>query len=241
MDKRNCKFERNGQRGLVLPTVLWISVLAITVGVSYASSVHLGTRSADNIKTALQLKYDAISGVYLALDQLLAKPVRETTRYRLTFNGSNLDIEVTPEQTKTDVNSASAGEIRGAITDAGIDDETARMLAARIIDWRDRDHDLQPQGMEDAQYHAAGRGYGAKDSRLDDLSELLLIADIERDAFISLSRRLTIYGGGAYRIYSISVTSSRGGNDQIFVTRAIVQAMGLNKTYQILKWHHNHG
>ena len=241
MAKRTCKFERNGQRGLVLPTVLWISVLAITVGVSYASSVHLGTRSADNIKTALLLKYDAISGVYLALDQLLAKPVNETTRYRLEFNGSDLDIVVTPEQTKTNVNTASADEIQNAITDTGIDARTARLLAARIIDWRDRDHDLQPLGMEDAQYHAAGRGYGAKDSRIDDLSELLLIADIEREAFTGLSRRLTIYGGGAYRIYSISVTSSRGGGGPIFVTRAIVQATGVNKTYQILKWHHNHG
>jgi type II secretory pathway component PulK len=95
--------------------------------------------------------------------------------------------------------------------------------------------------MEDAQYHAAGRGYGAKDSRIDDLSELLLLADIEREVFTSLSRRLTIYGGGTYRIYSISVTSSRGGEGPIFVTRAIVQATGLHKTYQILKWHHNHG
>jgi general secretion pathway protein K len=241
MPRRACHFERNRQRGLVLPTVLWITILAITIGVSYASSVHLSTRSADNIKTALLLKYDAVSGVYLALDQLLARPVAETTRYRLRFNGSDLDIVVTPEHTKTSVNSASADEIRGAIADAGIDAGTARMLAARIIDWRDRDHDLQPQGMEDAQYHAAGRGYGAKDSRIDDLSELLLIADIERDAFTGLSRRLTIYSGGARRIYSITVTSSRGGNDQIFGTRAIVQLTGTHKPYRILKWHHNHG
>ena len=241
MAKRSCTFERNRQRGLVLPTVLWISVLAITVGVSYASSVHLGTRSADNIKTALLLKYDAISGVYLALDRLLARPVDETTRYHLKFNGSNLDIEVTPEHVKTDVNRASAGEIRGAIVDAGIDPVSAGMLAARIIDWRDPDHDLRPQGMEDAQYRAAGRAYGAKDSRIDDLSELMLIADIERDAFISLSRHLTIYGGSTGRVYSITVTSSRGGNGPIFVTRAIVQPTGLQKPYRILSWQHNHG
>ena len=241
MATRTCKIERNRQRGLVLPTVLWISILAITVGVSYASSVHLGTRSADNIKTALLLKYDAISGVYLALDQLLAKPVNETTGYLLKFNGSDLDIVVTPEQAKTSVNSASADEIRGAIADAGIDAGSARMLAARIIDWRDRDHDLQPQGMEDAQYHAAGRGYGAKDSRIDDLSELLLIADIEREAFTGLSRHLTIYNAGARRIYAITVTSSRGDEGPIFVTRAIVQLTGTRKPYRILKWHHNHG
>ena len=175
------------------------------------------------------------------LNQLLAKPISETTRYRLRFNGSDLDIEVSPERLKTNVNSASADAIRGAVTEAGIDADTARILAARIVDWRDRNHDLQPQGMEDAQYYAADRGYGAKDSDIDDLSELLLIADIERDAFTSLSRRLTIYGGAAGPIYSIMVTSSRGGNDPIFVTRAIVRLTELQKPYQILKWHHNHG
>ena len=241
MYNRTRHFNRKKSRGLVLPMVLWITMLAITVGVGYASSVHLSTRSAINIKTSMLLKYDAISGVYLALDQLSAKPLSEATRYRLKFNGSDLDIVVTPEHVKTNVNSASADEIRAAIIDAGIDADTARMLAARIVDWRDRDHDPMPQGMEDAQYQAVDRGYGAKDSRIDDLSELLLIADIERDAFTGLSRHLSIYGGGAQRIYSISVTSSRGGQGPIFVTRAIVQATGLHKTYQILKWHHNHG
>ena len=95
--------------------------------------------------------------------------------------------------------------------------------------------------MEDAQYRAAGRGYGAKDSRIDDLSELLLIADIGRDAFIGLSRHLTIYGGSTGRVYSITVTSSRGGNGPIFVTRAIVRPTGLQKPYRILSWQHNHG
>jgi len=241
MSRKDRHFKRKRQHGLVLPTVLWIAILAITVGVSYASSVHLGTRSADNIKTALLLKYDAISGVYLSIDRLLARPIDETQRYRLKFNGSDLEVEVSPERAKTNVNTASIGIIHDAIIDAGIDAGTARTLAARIIDWRDRDHSLQPQGMEDEQYRAAERGYGAKDSRLDDLSELLLIADIEREAFTSLSRRLTIYVGAAHQVYSITVTSSRGGNEQIFVTRAIVQLGAADKPYRILKWHHNHG
>ena len=241
MYNRTCHFNRKKSRGLVLPMVLWITILAITVGVGYASSVHLSTRSAINIKTSMLLKYDAISGVYLALDQLLAKPASETTRYRLSFNDSDLDIEVEPEHAKTNVNTSSAGKIRAAIIDAGIDAGTARMLAARIVDWRDRDHDLQPQGMEDAQYRAAGRGYGAKDRDIDDLSELLLIADIDREAFAALSGHLTVYGNGARRDFSITVTSSRGGNGPIFVTRAIVQLTGTHKPYRILKWHHNHG
>ena len=214
MAKRTGRFELNRQRGLVLPTVLWISVLAITIGVSY-----------DNVKTALLLKYDAISGVYLAIDQLLARPVSETTHYRLDFNGSELAIEVTPESAKTRVNTASVDEIRGAISAAGIDAGSARMLAARIVDWRD----------------AENRGYGAKDSRIEDLSELLLIADIERQAFLALSSRLTSYDGAAGRLYSITVTSSRGDQGPIFITSAVIRLTVQQNPYRILKWQHNHG
>lgn len=241
MPSRSRHINRRSLRGVVLPAVLWIAILAITVGVGYASTVHLGTRSTDNIKTSMMLRYDAISGVYLALDQLLAEPVSEVTRLRTHFNGSELDIEIRPENSKTDINNASADEIRAALIDSGIAADAARILAARIVDWRDPDKNALAMGMEDAQYHAENRGYGAKDSYIEDLSELLLIADIGRQAFVRLSDHFTVYRVGSRRIYSITSTSSRGGNSQLFVTRATVQVTGQGKPYKVLKWVHRHG
>lgn len=221
--------------------MLWIVILTITIGVGYASAVHLGTRSTDNIKTSMILKYDAISGVYLALDQLLTGPPAETTLYRTNFNGSELDIEIRPENGKTDVNSASADEIRTALIDAGIAAGTARILSARIVDWRDKDKNTLAMGKEDAEYYAENRGYGAKDDLIEDLSELLLIADIERDDFVRLADNLTVYRAGSRQIYSITSTSRRGRDGQLFVTRATVQITGQDRPYRILKWVHRHG
>ena len=206
MPSRTRHINRRNVRGVVLPAVLWIAILAITVGVGYASSVHLSARSTDNIKTSMILRYDAISGVYLALDRLLARPVSEVTLYRTNFNGSELDIEIRPENGKTDINNASADEIRVALIDAGIATDAARILYARIVDWRDPDKNTLALGMEDAQYYAENRGYGAKDSHIEDLSELLLIAEIGRDDFVRLSDYLTVYRAGSRRIYSITTT-----------------------------------
>ena len=242
MYNRARQINRRKNRGIVLPTVLWIAILAITVGVSYASTVHISIRATDNIKTSMMLRYDAISGVYLALDQVLSNPLDQTARYRLQFNRSNIDVEISPEHLKSNLNTASAGELRDALAEAGFDSEQARMLSARIVDWRDPDHQRQPLGMEDADYIAANKGYGARDGRFTDLSELLLIADLERDDFTNLARYVTLYGSVASRVYSITATSSRDDNGGLYMTTAIVRVTRQPSTpYQVLKWHHHNG
>ena len=153
-----------------------------------------------------------------------------------------IDLEVSPEHLKANLNTASAGELRDALAEAGFDSEQARMLSARIIDWRDPDHQRQPLGMEDADYIAANKGYGARDGRFKDLSELLLIADLERDDFTNLTRYVTLYGSVANRVYSITATSSQDDNGSLYMTTAIVRVTRQPSTpYQVLKWHHHNG
>jgi general secretion pathway protein K len=242
MYSRARQINRRKSRGIVLPTVLWIAILVITVGVNYASAVHVNIRATDNIETALMLKHDAISGVYLALDRVLENPPYETTHYRLQFNRSQLDVEVSPEHLKTNLNTASADELRYALAEAGFGPERARMLAARIIDWRDPDHQPQPLGWEDADYFAAGKGYGARDGRFKDLSELLLIDDLKRNDFTRLARHVSLYGSPISPIYSITASSSRVGSANLYVTTAIVRITRQpTAPYQVVKWHHHNG
>ncbi|MDH3762262.1 MAG: general secretion pathway protein GspK [Gammaproteobacteria bacterium] len=243
MCKPTAKINRRKIRGIVLPTVLWITILTITVAVSYASAVHVNTRSTSNLKISMTLKYDAISGIYLALDRAMSNPVDKNTAYQLEFNESTIDIEISPEAGKTNINTADESELRASFIDAGFDLESARLLSARVIDWRDADSDPQAHGgMEDADYHAGNKAYGARDSRIEDLSELLLVANIGRDDFVRLSRHFTIYGGAANRVYSITATSSRSGKDNLFTTKATVQVTGQSsRPYRILKWQHNNG
>ena len=236
------KFTANKSRGIVLPSVLFITLLTIVVAVNYASAVHVNTRTADNIKTSMMLKYDATSGIYLALAQLISDPVNANTRYRVSVNNNIVEVEVKPENLKTNLNAANEDEIRATFVETGIDSGQAGILAARVIDWRDRDHLARPDGMEDAGYFSSNKVYGAKDSRIEDLVELLLIADIDRNIFRRLADEFTVYGKSAGKIYSLTASTNRASGELSYVTTAIVQVTRQrNQPYRILKWQHNHG
>ena len=230
------------QRGIVLPSVLWITILTIVVAVNYASAVQLNTRTADNIKTSTLAKYDAISGIYLALDRLLSSPASADADYRIEFNGNTVDIAIRPEKTKTSLNEASVDELRDTFSEAGVDAALATTLAARVIDWRDRDHISQAYGMEDAGYFDSGKPYGAKDARIEDLVELLLMADIDARLFKSLAERVTIYSSMSPRLYTVTARVRDGEGRQAYVTQATVHISGQRKRpYRILKWQHHNG
>lgn len=232
----------NRHRGIVLPSVLWITILTIVVAVNYASAVRLNTRTADNIKTSTLARYDAISGIYIALDRLLSNTPGANTIYQLEINENTVDIEVRPESMKTNLNTAQVDEIRRTFIEAGVDAGMARTLAARVIDWRDHDHSSQAYGMEDADYFGKDKPYGAKDMKFEDLAELLLIADIDRRLFIRLPDYFTIYSPLARRIYTLTARTSDADGKKSYMTRAIVQVTRQrNRPYRVLKWQHHNG
>jgi len=227
---------------MVLPTVLWISVLALVIAVNYASSVRLNLQAAGNMRTAMTMKYDATSGIYIALDRLLSEPPGVDSRYRLLVNDRHVDIEVQAEANKVDLNSASAGRLSRGFIDAGFAAEQALVLADRVIDWRDADHDRRANGMEDGDYFAAGRDYGARDGRIADLVELLLIAEMDNASFRRLSSYFTTYNPAAGKLYTLSSRVSSASGEESYQVDATVQlTYGSDRPYRVLKWHFNQG
>ena len=225
--------------GVVLPAVLWITILTIAVAGNYVSAVHVSTRTVDNIKNATMLKYDSRSGVYVAIERLLAGSTTND-RYSFVFNKSKLDIEVWPERMKTSVNEASADKLQDAFIGAGIEPVKADVLAARVIDWRDTDHSAQVFGMEDEDYSAIDKDYGAKDQRFEDLAELLLLEGFDDDTFSMIKDYFTVYGKQNGRLYAIMSRASDNESNRSCETRVIVQLTNHSGSpYRILKWHYN--
>lgn len=232
----------NNNRGMVLPSVLWITMLTMVIATNYASAVHLNTKAVDNIKTATLLKYDSISGVYLALERLLAGGPSNNMKYAISVNNNRVEIEIRPENMKTSLNEADARSLRATFLDAGINPEMAETLADRVIDWRDPDHSAQLNGMEDNGYFSNGKNYGAKDKGFEDLVELLLIADIDAVLFRRLSEYFTIYGKGAGKIFTLTSRASNPAGDKAYVVEAVVQlTYQSNHPYRVLKWQYNPG
>lgn len=228
--------------GMVLPSVLWMTMLMLVVAANYASAVQLNTRATDNVETATLAGYDAAAGIYVALDRLLSDPAQGSGSYRLELNGNLVEVEFRPETAKISVNEHGIDELTAAFVDAGADLEIARILAARVIDWRDRDHESLADGMEDADYLAAGKPYGASDSRIEDLIELSLMAEVDQRLFASLQDHVTVYSPRLRGLYSLTARVSDASGRQIYVTRAVVQISRQPRNpYRILKWQHHNG
>lgn len=241
MSRRGYSIGSRSDRGIVLPSVLWITMLAIVVATSYASTVHVNTRAADNIKTSMLLRHATTAGIYVALDRLIQDPSSAGNRFRVTIDNHVVEIEARPENAKTDLNSASEDELRRAFIESGIASDSAQSLAARVGDWRDQDNVARLHGMEDSDYFSLDRGYGAGDARIQDLVELLLMADLDRQLLYDLADRFTVYGG-AFGIYTLTARVIPDSSGKSFVSRAIVGVSQQSRQpYRVLKWQHNHG
>jgi general secretion pathway protein K len=227
-------------RGIVLPSVLWIAVLTIAVAVNYASSVGTNTRAADNIKTAALVRYDAIAGIYVGIDHLLANRTNRAnpeSNLQLAINGNHVAIEIRRETDKTAVNNADSDELRLRLVEAGLDQAQARVLAARIVDWRDPDHETQAGGLEDAGYFAAGKPYGAKDRPLADLTELGLMMDLDNRVIDQFHDHFTLFSLTAGGSYTVTARTRDAAGNESHATSAVVQlGSARDRPYQIIRW-----
>lgn len=226
--------------GVILPTVLWITVLTIVIASNYASDVNINTNVAGNIKSATLLKHDSISGFYVALQKLLSGDKSNTSQYELQINNSRVNIDIRPENQKTDVNSANDRELTDAFKNAGLISEIAQILADRVIDWRDGDSSKLLHGMEDRDYEKIGKDYGAKDSRIEDLVEILLIADLDPDVFSQLSNHFTVYDKRVGKLYTLTSTATSESDDKSYMISALIQlTYQSDRPYRIVKWLNN--
>jgi general secretion pathway protein K len=226
--------------GVILPTVLWITILTIVIASNYASDVNINTNVAENIKSATLLKHDSISGFYVALKRLLSANQSGTSQYQLQINSSRVNIDIRPENQKTDLNSANDRELTDAFKNAGVISEVAQMLADRVIDWRDGDSSKLLFGMEDRDYESLGKDYGAKDSRIEDLVEILLIADLDPDLFSQLSYHFTVYGKGVGKLFTLTSTAVDESGDKAYMISALIQlTYQTDRPYRIIKWLNN--
>ena len=227
-------------RGVVLPTVLWITVLTIMVASNFTSDVRINTHATDNIKSAMTLKYDATSAVYIAIEKLLSGETAESLKFNYAINNSDVDIEIRSEKAKTNINTADERQLTETSIQTGVMPEMAQRLTDLVIDWRDPDSLTQLYGMEDQDYFNLGKQYGAKDKRFEDLVELLLMADIEPEMFRRISQAFTIYAKNAGKLFTINSTAHDRSSHNSYAINTIIQLTYQSQNpYRILKWRYN--
>ncbi|HET7845405.1 MAG TPA: type II secretion system minor pseudopilin GspK [Xanthomonadales bacterium] len=186
------------QRGTALLIVLWVvALLGILLGsfVVLARSEQLQTRY---LFDSTRARYAAEAGVSRAIYEMrradpMTKWVPDGRTYEVDFDDAKLEIAITDESGKIDINMADELMLLALFHQAGADDERATKLVDAVMDWRDPDDLVRPFGAEDDDYEAAGLGYGAADHGFALAGELQQVLGMDYELFRKVAPMITVY------------------------------------------------
>ncbi|GAA5070767.1 general secretion pathway protein GspK [Lysobacter panacisoli] len=208
-------------RGIALILVLWLIVLLTALVGGFALAAR-----TENLQGRVQVRglvaaNAARAGVDYALMRVALPDQRLQWRpdgrpYRWRYAGADVEVRVTDENGKLDLNQADATLLAALIRNAGVEPSQADRLAGAIQDWRDPDPLTQPAGGgEDADYAAAGLPYGAKDAEFESVAELLQVIGMTPAVYAKIEPHVTVFSG-------------RSRPDPAFASAEVLDAMGMD-------------
>jgi general secretion pathway protein K len=180
---------RDGERGIALVVVLWMSLLIAAIAGGFILDSRTSTRVArNNVDNALAVSI-AEGGVHLAVFRLLdPDPDRrwhqDGRRYATELEGAALEIVIQDEAGKVDLNQGNPVLLEGLFAAAGLEAETTQALMQAILARRTVTGDAAP------------RRFAA----VDGLRSLQGMSDA---LFARLRPALTVYGDG-YGLHMMS-------------------------------------
>ena len=181
------------QRGIALIVVLWVLVLlTIVVGV-YAVLARTETLQARFLFDVTEARYAAEAGLHRAAFEM-RNPDMETRWVAdgrpnyMEFGDAVVEIRVTDESGKIDLNGADAELLINLFLSRGIDEMTAWQLADAIVDWRDGDDIPQLYGAEIDDYAAADYPYGPPNQPFVSIDELQQVMGVSLPCTVNWSR-----------------------------------------------------
>lgn len=184
-------------RGLALVAVLWVITLLALLAAGVGSSSRTELRLAYNAVERAKAMALADAGIHHALFALLTGDGEAgedgSSAYRFALDGGGVGVLIRDEDGKIDVNAAPHALIHGLFLAVGLDDDGARMLADRILDFRDADSDAEPLGAEDADYVDAGRSEGAADRPFLAISEVADVLGMTGEIYRTIRPHITVF------------------------------------------------
>ena len=186
-------------KGMALIAVLWITsllaLMAAGIGSSSRTAAKLAFNHVENTKARLSADAGVQQAVYGLLTETGVRPWQAggVLNEAVNLNQTEVEIQIRDEDGKIDINVSAPELLQGLFAAAGLTEEQASGLAARLIDYRDKDSDPSPFGAEDADYIAAGRLDGAADRPFRHVAELRDVLGISDEIYRRVSPDLTIY------------------------------------------------
>ena len=229
-------------RGIAFMLVLWvIAMLSIMLG-SFALVARTENLQSRHLFDSTQARYAAEAGLNLAIYELrktdpAAALDRRRTPYRFGYGDAEIEIAITDDSGKIDINSASGDLLTNLFMGRGVPMEQAQALSDAIQDWRDPDDLKHPNGAESADYKAAGLSYTPKNAPFDTVSELQQVFGMTYDLYQKIEPGITIYSGrnspsasyGNEAAMQAHVSGRIAGTDSAIHSAAAVASSGLRR------------
>ncbi|MEE8495341.1 MAG: hypothetical protein V3S21_02590, partial [Xanthomonadales bacterium] len=113
--------------------------------------------------------------------------------YELRFQDAILEIKVTDERGKLDINAVAEPALQQLFFNNGLDDDQAAKLAAAVKDWNDPDEMQRPNGAEEETYLASGLSVGPGNRSFVMVEELLQVLGMSWELFRVIEPGLTVF------------------------------------------------
>lgn len=189
---------RARQRGTALLLVLWVvTLLGILLGsfVVLARAEQLQTRY---LFDSTRARYAAEAGISRAIYEMrradpLTRWVPDGRKYELTFDDAKIEVAITDESGKVDLNMADELLLLTLFKQAGADEDRATHLVDAVMDWRDPDDLVRPFGAEKPDYEAAGLPYGPSGRGFALAGELQQVLGMDYELYRALAPLVTVY------------------------------------------------
>lgn len=188
------------QRGVALLLVLWMTALITVLAGSFAVLARTEGLQSRYLFETSKARYAAEAGLHRAAWEL-RNPDQETRwiadgrTYTFEFDGARIEVEMTDESGKIDINAADELTLANLFLSVDLDQQLVDELVDAVIDWRDTDDLVRPFGAEDEDYESLEYAYGAKDAPFDTVPELQQVMGMNYEIFRLVEPSVTVYSG----------------------------------------------
>jgi general secretion pathway protein K len=188
------------QHGMALVIVLWLVVLLSVMAAGHARGTRAETMLAARQAGFAKARALAAAGINHVIIEMLSAnaPIRrpaDGTVFTIAIAGNAVTLAIRNATGLVDLNAAGAGLLDDTLRFCGAGDEVRAGLVDAILDWRDGDHAVHLNGVEDRDYLAAGLPWTARDGRFESIDELRYVLGMQQDLFECLESVVTLYSG----------------------------------------------
>ena len=190
------------QSGIALIMVLWILLLVTISTGAYTLMARMDVLEAHTMLWGTRARMAAEGGLNLAV--LALRDPDEFTRwipdgrpYEFRFQDAILEIKVTDERGKLDINTVDETALQQLFLNNGLDVDQATHLAAAVKDWHDPDELERPNGAEEETYLAWGLSVGPGNRSFVMVEELLQVLGMSWELYREIEPGLTIFSAAA--------------------------------------------